>query len=413
VTGSTLRASSISGTMAARVAILAGGLVTGIISARALGPSGRGQYFAATTAAAILAQLTNLGLASSNVFLGARDPSKIRPLLLNSAVLSAAVALLCAAAIVLGGPQVSSLLGVPGVMLWATGLLGSATLLWNLAASLLVAMERFAALNVWQVVNALLACIAIVSCGLLRAPPGGFALASALSAAVTAAGLAFFIGTRAGGPVSPSVKLVRSGVGFSARAYVALLLAYLLQRSGASLLVGISTASELGQYSIASQVFDVLLIVPSSISLVLYPLLVRRTEDLWHDVRRTTLLTTVAMLVLCAVAAITAPFLLPLIFGARYAGSVRALWALLPTVIAYSIVSVLSQYLVARSFPRSVVLVWALGLAAALLTGFALTRSYGAFGAALSQSIGAGLVCCLILVLVWRRTELFREEIRQ
>ena len=54
------------------------------------------------------------------------------------------------------------------------------------------------------------------------------------------------------------------------------MLAYLLQRSGASMLVALAAPAELGQYSIASQVFDVLLIVPGSVGLVLYPLLVRR-----------------------------------------------------------------------------------------------------------------------------------------
>ena len=170
------------------------------------------------------------------------------------------------------------------------------------------------------------------------------------------------------------------------------------------MLVATSTPAEVGQYSIASQVFDVLLIVPSSVGLVLYPLLVRRGDDLWHHVRRTAVLTTVAMLVLCIVAALAAPVLLPLVFGARYAAATPVLWGLLPGVIAYSIVSVLSQYVVARHFPWSVVLAWLVGLIAAIAAGIVLTRSYGAVGAGLGQSLGAGLVCALVVSISYRRT---------
>jgi O-antigen/teichoic acid export membrane protein/glycosyltransferase involved in cell wall biosynthesis len=390
--------------MLARVCILAAGLVTGIASARALGPAGRGQYFTVTTAAAIIAQVANLGFTSSNVFLGARDHARIRPLLVNSALLAALVGLLGAVCVFLGRERLSALSALPAPMLWAICALGAATLLWNLATSLLVAAERFAALNIWMVLSAAASVTAIVACAVARAPPATFALASTFAALSTTCALVLFIGARAAGPIRYSTALVREGIGFSLRAYLALVFGYLLQRSGASLLVVTSSAAEVGQYSIASQVFDVLLIVPSSISLVLYPLLVRRGDDLWHHVRRTALLTTVVMLLLCVTAALTAPLLLPLLFGARYAAATPALWALLPGVVAYSLVSVLSQYLVARRFPWSVVLAWAAGLLTAVVAGIELTRTYGAFGAGLGQSLGACLVCALIIAISYRRT---------
>ena len=56
-----IRLSSVSGTIAARIGVMLCGLVTGIVSARVLGPAGRGQYFAVTTISALLAQTMNLG----------------------------------------------------------------------------------------------------------------------------------------------------------------------------------------------------------------------------------------------------------------------------------------------------------------------------------------------------------------
>src|SRR5579863_8371942 len=109
------------------------------------------------------------------------------------------------------------------------------------------------------------------------------------------------------------------------------------------------------------------------------------------------------MLVLCLGAAVLAPLILPLVFGVQYSGAAAALWGLLPSVLAYSIVSVLSQYLAARNYPWSVVLAWAAGLAAALLSGVVLTANYGAVGAGLGQSCGAVLVCVVVIAIAKRR----------
>ncbi|HEY7996435.1 MAG TPA: hypothetical protein VIE14_06180 [Steroidobacteraceae bacterium] len=406
----TLGAGSISSMMLARVCILAGGLATGIITARALGPEGRGQYFAVTTAAAILAQLASLGLTSSNVFLAARDRGRIRPLLVNSVLLSLAFALICGCIVALWGRQLGLAFGVPRPMLGALCIIGVATLLWNLASSLLVAAERFAALSLWQVLNALAAVAAIAVCAARRGSPQQFAFAAAAAATLTAFGVSSAIALQSPGALRFSPELIRMGVGFSARAYLALVLAYLLQRSGASVLVAAGTPAEVGQYSIASQVMDVLLIVPGSIGLVLYPFLVRQDEDLWPHVRRTAAVTTVGMLALCLVAAAVAPFILPWIFGGAYSGAATALWGLLPAVVAYTLVSILSQYVLTRNFPWSIVAAWALGLGAALASGIALTRNYGAIGAAAAQSCGATLVCALVLLITLRRAGSLRAE---
>jgi O-antigen/teichoic acid export membrane protein len=404
VSADPLPARSISGTMAARVGVLAGGLVSGIVTARALGPSGRGQYFAVTTAAAILAQLATLGMTSSNVFLGARDRTRIKPLLMNSFALAAGVGVLSGCIVAVFGSFLAASIGIPRSMLWAVSVLSAATLLWTLATTLLVAAERFDAMNTWQLVNTLVAVVAIVACAALHGSPAQFAFAASIAAVVTALGASLSVASQpGGGPLRCSLALVRQGLGFSARAYFVLVLGYLLQRSGATLLVASGSPTEVGQYSVASQVVDVLLIIPGSVALVLYPRLVRRSEDLWPQVRRTAMLTTLSMVALCVIAALTAPVILPAVFGRDFATSAATLWGLLPGVVALSIVAVLSQYLVARAFPAVIVAAWGAGLALAVISGVPLIHSYGAIGAAASQSCGAALVCVLLVAIARRR----------
>jgi glycosyltransferase involved in cell wall biosynthesis/O-antigen/teichoic acid export membrane protein len=325
---------------------------------------------------------------------------------MNSVWLTLAAAVLGAALVAAGGPALGRLLDVPPEMLWSMCLLGAGTLLWTLATSLLVASERFTALNVWQILNAALSLLVLVVCALTADTPVQFAFAVACAAAATAVAACFTVGTgiRRTSGYGFSLTLASAGIGFSLRAYSALLLAYFLQRSGASLVAVQSGAAELGQYSVASQVFDVLVIVPGSVSLVLYPYLVRsELHESWPEVRRTALRTLGLMTVLCLLAAVCAPWLIPLVFGGRFAGAVAPLWWLLPAVLAYSVSSVLSQHLIARSFPASLILAWAGGLAVALGVGAALTPRYGASGAAAAQSLGAALVCLAILAITRRR----------
>ena len=399
------RTSSVASTLIARVCVIAGGAIGGIVTARALGPTGRGQYFAVVTAATLIAQVLNLGLTSSNVFLGARDRATIWPLLVNSVWLTLVAAVLGFALVAAAGPELSRLLELPESMLWSISLLSAGTLLWNLAASLLVAGERFAALNTWQTLNAGLNLLALLACALLGASPGQFAYAIAFTGVLFAVAACPIVARGSErGSYTFSLGLARVGISYSLRAYSTLVFAYFLQRSGASLVAVTSGPAELGQYSIASQVFDVLLVVPGSVSLVLFPSLVRRERhDTWPEVRNTAQRTVAIMTLLCLLAAFLAPWLIPALFGARFSAAVVPLWWLLPGVLAYSLTSVLAQYLLVRSYPLSLILAWAGGLATVLLAGPPLTARYGAAGAAAAQSLGAVLVCAVVFGIVRRR----------
>ena len=198
---------------------------------------------------------------------------------MNSVLLAVALAAVATAIVLIWGHQISAALGVPSSTLWAIGIIAAATLLWSLGASLLVAEERFGALNLWQISNTLLSAGAIVGCALWHGSVDLFLLATSAAALVTAVGAVATVASAAHGPMRVSPALIRTGLGFSIRAYCAVTLTYLLQRSGASLLVFFGSASELGQYSIASQVADMLLIIPGSVGLVLYPMLVRQEQD--------------------------------------------------------------------------------------------------------------------------------------
>src|SRR2546430_14999637 len=75
---------SVALTVLVRGARLVAGFAASIVTARALGPAGRGEYFFVVALSTIIVQFAHLGLASSNTYLVAKRPSLMGPLIANS-----------------------------------------------------------------------------------------------------------------------------------------------------------------------------------------------------------------------------------------------------------------------------------------------------------------------------------------
>lgn len=384
---------AVAGTVVARIAVVVTGLATSILTARALGPEGRGAYYAVVTLSAILAQFGNLGLSSSNTFLAARNPSFSTALTINSVWVSLATSGLAWIAVVVVGPLLASRLGVDRDLVWPVAVIGPAMLCFTLASSILVAREQWTALNSWQVANAVVAAALLALCAALSLQASQFLIATAIAALLSVAGILWQLLSKE--KVAPrfDLSLFRAGFKYSARAYVALLLGFLLQRTAVTVLAMGASPREVGYFSIAAQIADVLAIVPTTIGMVLFPALLKRATGTWETTRQALVGTVALMTVICAVTAALGGFLIPWLFGADFAPSHRVLLYLLPGTLFLSVVTVLSQYLVTDGFPVRLLLTWCAGLALSVVLGITLVGTYASIGAAAAQSIGLGFVC--------------------
>lgn len=391
------------GIIGSRGVVLVAGLATGVLTARALGPEGRGQYFAVMTLAAIVAQFGNLGLSSSNVFLAARERRLVWPLLVNSWWLAGAIAVAAAIAVLALGDAIAAQLQVPAHMLWAVCLLAPATLLFTLSCSVLVAEDKFAALNRWQIVNALLTMSLLAAAALSAQPVEVFVAVAACSAAVTVVAMGAAIAQGRTRQWRFDTHLFATGWRFAARAYVVLLLGFLMQRAAVAVLMVYSDPHQIGLYSIAAQVFDVLIIVPSSVATVIFPKLVRAVDGSWSSVRSALLGTTLAMLVVCAAVAVLAEFAIGLLFGRAFLPALPAVRWVLVAALFTTVTTVLSQFVVAQRFPGWLIAVWAAGVLTMCVVGALLVAAWGATGVAAAQSIGAAVVCAGVVVLARRQ----------
>jgi len=371
---------SIALTLATRLLRILAATVAAIVTARALGPEGRGIYVFVVTVALLVTQLGSLGLPSSNTYLVARDRSLLAPLASNSFFVALAVGGLGGAltAFVLSGTSA-------GGLIWLSTLLAPATMFFLLATNLLVGAGRIVAFNVVETVANLGVLALLLGAAALALDVEWF-LAATIAGWTAAAVLVLTVLPRSGRMPRFHGDLFRRGLSYALRAYVLTLLGFLVLRANVFLLERLSSTRELGYFSIAAQVADVLIVVPSSVALVLFPRLARDGRAGFGATIRAATVVGVLLVLACAIVAALAPWAIESVFTTEFSPSAEVLRWLLPGVVALGVATVLSQYLAALRFPASLFAVWISAFAVVVGLGIWLTERYDAVGAAAATS---------------------------
>ncbi len=402
------RFSEIIATLLARGIAMVGPFAVSIITARVLGPEDRGLYFLVISYAQIASQFANLGLHSSNTYLGAARPDIIGRLVVNSLYVAFIVAPLVALVVVLLLRD-GSLFGVFGS---ANAPMGGLVFVAVLLAPLLVAFLYVSNLAVAAGRIVLFNGLTIFA---------GFSVVSAAGAVALAGGgtLAFLLaaaGALAVNGIVGTLPLIQGkslhfifdfslflqGTAFAFRAYFATLFGFLLTRIGVIALQTYSSFNELGQFSVAVQISDAATIIPQIVALLLFPSLVRTPEqDRWGALWKAVWKLALFMAVVCVGLALILPWAIQFVFGDVYEPATPMALALLPGVFLISVVSMLSQYLAAQGFPVWQVIAWIAGFAVQAVLSFTLAQPYGAMGVAIAQGISSATVLAILLVTVF------------
>ena len=372
-------------TIAVRLAILAGGFASSVLTARVLRPSGRGEDFLVITVAQTIAQFGTFGLQSSNTYLVARNPSLAGPLLANSlwlALISGGAGAIVAgvAASMTSRPTALSLLA-------AIAALGSASLFYMLSTNLLVGLKRIRAFNAYQLASnyGVLVCLFIAAGA--GAGPFGFVAAASVAWTVVSVYLLFAVRHELAANLGFRWDVFRDGLRYALKAYVATACGFLVMRSNVFLLTALQTSEDVGHYSVATQLADVVGILPQSIALVMFPSLVSASAGRFRLTLSNMAVGGLVLGLACGAIGVFADPFVPVVFGPDFAAAVPVLRWMLPAAFFFGLTSMLSQYLAASGFPLSLVAVWLGGAGASVMTGWMLIPRFGGVGAAMAQSL--------------------------
>lgn len=395
-------------TFGAKVSAVLIGLLTSILIARTLGPDGRGVFASIITLIAIGTQFANLGLHTSNSYFLAKDKSILPSIISNSVFV----------ALGLGTLTGFLLMGIA----WATGVAASAGklvvslamlsvpigLVYMLLVNLLVVLGAINTFNRIEFSLRLTTFLMTAFVGYAMSPSPGLFVLAALVAQIYGVGSVW----KALGADFLSLRKVSRGmflrqIPFAFRSYIASLLSFLLIRVDILIVQSISGNEEVGYYSIAVAIADMIYLIPASAGLLLFPRLTEMANP--AERRRATfkaagiiggLMTTISVL-----AAILAPFAIDVLYGQAFKPSVPMLHFLLVAIVLYGLNNIFSIHLASMGLPWSSVWIWAIGLAINVMLNFLLVPSMGGQGAALASLIAYSLVLIAQFNLIMKEKE--------
>jgi O-antigen/teichoic acid export membrane protein len=376
--------------------------VSVLITARALGASGRGDIAFLTTVAFLTAQLTSMGVGQANANFAAREPN-LSPGLAGTSVALAALTG-GVAALVLGG----LMLAFPD---FRGG--GSTTLLVFVLAAIpmLILQEHllylvqahygFGVTNAsWLVtpvtnvfVNGLFAALGILTVtSAVISWIGGMTLGTLV--------MAWAVTTRLGGFGRPDPGLARRMLGFGLKAHLGRAMLFGNYRADQWILGVMSSSKELGLYSVAVAWSEVLFFLPTTLVAVQRPDLVRASPSEARERATLVLRGALALTLACSVVMIlAAPFLCTTIFGDSFSGSVEMLRVLALGAFGITTLKLLGNALTAQRRPLLETGAVAVAFVTVFALDFILIPDHGGLGASIASAVSytlGGLAVAII-----------------
>ena len=390
--------------IATRIFVVVAGVASSVITAKALGPLGRGEYFYVITLAQLATQIGHLGFASSNTYVLARDPKALSSMAANSVWVSLASGLLATAGMVGFEAAIGN-----SISLSDTGVLVVLvpSLIYGLLASnILVGLGQTRFYNRFVATSTGLQLAAIAGVALAGGGPGAMLWVSAGAAAISGAGLLWNLRTIGARGWRADAGMLADCWRFTVRAYIATLVPYLVSRMNVFMIEQWAGKAELGFYSIAAQFFDAFMILPASIAMLLFPRLIRKqgSGQLVQTVHLA-LLVAGAMIAGTLALGLLAPWLIPALFGLDFAPAVPAVCWMLPALIAFSVVNVVSQYLAAEGIPARKLWAWTASIPVMVVGGLLLIPTFGAAGGAMALSVTYFLLAIAIVAIAVTRAD--------
>jgi O-antigen/teichoic acid export membrane protein len=184
------------------------------------------------------------------------------------------------------------------------------------------------------------------------------------------------------------------------------LLAFLLLKSDYFLVNGLLGVREVGIYSIAVQIADLLLLVPATVATLLFP----RLSAIADPAERARMclqcgrITAGAMGAACALVGGLGPWLIAVVWGAAFATAWVPLLLLLPGVWILTLENVIVMHLAAERLPLAIPALWLSGLLLNVGLNLWWIPSLGPAGAAMTSSIAYAVVSVGVFELFRRRT---------
>ena len=383
------------------------GVVTGIITARILGPQGKGELQAVILWPQVLTWVCSMGMGWANVYLFAKEPGQRSKLLANSFFAALAFGLV---GILVGEAIIPKLLsGYPEhiVLLLRTFLLFVPLLLFSsLLQGLFQGCQNFVFYNIMWVLPNLLYAFSLIVLLLLAKLTVESAIYSWMWIHVVTLLLKLWLVSRIVPlSISPSLSIFKQTLNYGIKSHIGDISYILSNNLDQMFVIPILSPLEFGIYSVAVRMSRTIVLIPEAIMAVLIPEASRRTSK---DAGNLTLwliqLSFVVITILCVLLFIIAPYLIEFLFGGRFLGTIEPFRILLVGSVFLGMGSIVDGGLKGMGRPLQVSYANWICIAVLALSLSILVPLYGTTGAALSYNLGF-LSRFIVLLMMFRKEQ--------
>jgi len=384
----------------ALISVTGVGFVISILVGRILGPTGEGQLKLLIYTAMILAQFGTLGLLNANVFFFGRNPENL-PAIAGNLIVHAVVMSCILAGIYFLLPA-GIFANISSEMRFSAVFLVPLMLVYNLVISLYQAKKLFVEFNIFFAVRPLCCLIfilALVAAGKFTVMNTIFVfIASFVLVDLLQIGLSRRLGA-SGLKFDP--RLLGRSIVFGIKGHVGTMMQYLNYRLDFFIISYIlGDIRQVGLYSIATVIAEVLSSVPKAVSIVLFPSVSSLgSEEEIRNLTEVSCRITLFLMIAAGAVFMLGSNLVPVIYSSNFAGSVKPLMILIPGIVMLGIANILGSNLTGRGYPLFATYSSGAGVVVTIALLFILVPRYGITGAAAastcSYSVSALTYICL------------------
>ena len=381
-------------------------LTTSIITARALGPSGKGLLSIILLAPTLLLNLGSLGISSANIYYSSQNKFNLNEIISNSFLVAFTVGSLLVTLFFTFFNQFQNFFqNVPTNLVFLAILSVPIGLLLPFLFNILLPAGKIKEYNFVKLSQPITFLLGFIVLSIIFKKGLTGAVISYFAAIIVATIFSlFFLNKIIHIKLKCNFSLLKKFFGFGLQSHLGSIFNYSNRRLDMyiiNLLIGVENV---GFYAIAVAVSEILWYIPTSISALLFSkvsanLKDKKSDDFTALVCRNTLF---ILFISAILLAILAKPIIKLLYSAEFLPSLAALMILLPGIVFSGIISILNANIKGNGRPIIPTLSAMLGLITNIPLNFLLIPKYGIRGAALATTISYTIVSISVLIIFSR-----------
>src|ERR1041384_1587398 len=397
-------------TFATRVTMVVGSFGASIVVARWLSARGLGELSVINVTISLAVQIASIGLPSAIAYHVSKD-REVRVTASCNALLFGIFAGIASSLVTVGLSFASpGLFGSVSPTLFAIAAISIPfTLLMLLGYHVLLALEKPVLFNLLDIAAPLLMLLnAVLVLVIMRS--GLVTLVSFNTAANCLIGCAAVVivarklwqgSDKLRWRIDPTLftRMLGAGIKF----YIAIVAGLIIVRADLLIVNHFRGKAEAGVYAVASQLGNLLMVLPGVIVTILFPKVAASDDKQGVLAMRVTRHTSLVMFIICA-GTVPLAFALPAVYGNAFRDSTIQLLILLPGVYFLSVQSVLAQQFLAWGVPATISVFWILTAVLSVALNLILVPKFGARSAAVDSTISYLFIFVLVAIYSYLRT---------